>query len=82
MARELKQSREDRAEKDKAIRDATKEQNIIRKTLEEDFHIANVTKNDILRYRLYEELKMNGYKTLYSCTYISIHTLHKLFCNR
>lgn len=75
MARELKQSREDRAEKDKAIRDATKEQNIIRKTLDEDFHIANVTKNDILRYRLYEELKMNGYKTLYSCTYIPIEEL-------
>ncbi|MDD7317246.1 MAG: type II CRISPR RNA-guided endonuclease Cas9 [Prevotella sp.] len=70
LARNLKQSREDREEQDKNIRKATAEQEAIRKILETEFHIRNVTKNDILRYRLYEELKMNGYKTLYSNTYI------------
>ena len=29
-----------------------------------------ISHNDILRYRLYEELSLNGYKTLYSNTYI------------
>ena len=70
LAREMKQSREERAEQDKNIRKATAEQEKIKKILETEFGIKNVTKNDILRYRLYEELKMNGYKTLYSNTYI------------
>ena len=38
--------------------------------LEEEFGIQHVTRNDILRYKLYNELKLNGYKTLYSNTYI------------
>ena len=29
-----------------------------------------MTRNDIIRYKLYLELKSNGYKTLYSNTYI------------
>ena len=32
--------------------------------------MMNVSRNDIIRYKLYEELKDNGYKTLYSNQYI------------
>ena len=70
MARELKQSRSDREEATKAINDNTREAERIKKLLVEEFHIANPSRNDITRYRLYEELKDNGYKTLYSNTYI------------
>ena len=36
----------------------------------DEFHLPYVSKTDITRYRLYEELKDNGYKTLYSNKYI------------
>ena len=71
LARELKKNQEERKKMSDAINDNTKENEAIRKTLEKDFGLVQVTKNDILRYRLYEELKDNGYKTLYSNTYIS-----------
>lgn len=32
--------------------------------------MIHVSRNDIIRYKLYEELKENGYKTLYSNQYI------------
>ena len=56
----------------KAISAATKEQERIRELLQkdEDFGIPNPSRNDIIRYRLYEELKGNGYKALYSDIYI------------
>lgn len=70
MARELKKSQEERELLDAAIRKNTAESEKMRKELEEEFGIQHVTRNDILRYKLYNELKMNGYKTLYSNTYI------------
>ena len=70
MARELKKSQEERELLDAAIRKNTAESEQLRKELEKEFGIQHVTRNDILRYKLYNELKMNGYKTLYSNTYI------------
>jgi len=70
LARDLKKSQEERELLDQAIRKNTTEGEKLRKELEEEFGIQHVTKNDILRYKLYNELKMNGYKTLYSNTYI------------
>ena len=70
MARELKKSQEERELLDAAIRKNTTESDKLRKELEEEFGIQHVTRNDILRYKLYNELKLNGYKTLYSNTYI------------
>lgn len=70
MARELKKSQEERELLDAAIRKNTAESEQLRKELEEEFGIQHVTRNDILRYKLYNELKLNGYKTLYSNTYI------------
>lgn len=70
LARELKQSARER-EKATSDIEGNKKRNLeIVKILQEDFHITNVRKTDILRYRLYEELKENGFKTLYSDKYV------------
>lgn len=70
LARELKKSQKEREELTKSIAVATKETENIRKILQTEFGMSHVSRNDIIRYRLYEELKDNGYKTLYSDTYI------------
>lgn len=70
LARELKNSQEEREQLDKAIRKNTADTDNYRKILEEEFKILHVTRNDIIRYKLYKELEINGYKTLYSGTYI------------
>lgn len=70
LARELKQSAKEREKATSVIEENKKGNQEIARLLQEDFHIANVRKTDILRYRLYEELKENGYKTLYSDKYI------------
>lgn len=70
MARELKKSRQEREEMSTAIAANTRDNDAIRKILQEDFHLTYISRNDILRYRLYRELEATGYKTLYSQTYI------------
>ncbi len=70
MARELKKSAKEREEMTAAISKSTAEQAKIKEYIKEKFGIANPSRNDIIRYRLYQELKDNGYHTLYSDTYI------------
>lgn len=70
LARELKKNQKEREELTKSIASTTKEVEGIRNILQKEFGMAHVSRNDIIRYRLYEELKENGYKTLYSNTYI------------
>ena len=70
LARELKKSAKEREDTTKAINSGTILNGTIRKELEEDFGFKNVSRNDIIRYKLYQELKANGYHTLYSNTYI------------
>lgn len=70
LARELKKSAKERADMTASLAKNTKEQELVRQLLQNEFHIQHVTRNDILRYRLYEELKENGHKTLYSNQYI------------
>lgn len=72
MARELKQNQKQREDASKHINAKTKEVENIKKILNgAPFNISNPTRNDVLRYQLYEELAPNGFKTLYSNTYIS-----------
>lgn len=70
LARELKKNAKERAEMTTNI-NASKllHEGIIRK-LQTEFGIKNPSRNDLIRYKLYEELKGNGYHTLYSNTYI------------
>lgn len=70
LARELKKNAEERAEMTASINKATSEHELIRQILIKEDGIKNPTRNDIIRYKLYQELKNNGYKTLYSNTYI------------
>lgn len=78
LARELKKSAKEREELTKVIAKNTREHDDIRKVLQSDFGMINVSRNDIIRYKLYEELKENGYRTLYSYQYIP---KEKLFSN-
>lgn len=70
MARELKQSAQERERAAHDIAERTRANEAIVKIIQSEFNRSYVSKNDILRYRLYEELKTNGYKTLYSNQYV------------
>lgn len=71
FARELKKNQKQREKMSADIAEREKDNERIEKRLHESpFNIQYVRKSDILRYRLYEELKENGYKTLYSGKYI------------
>lgn len=70
LARELKKNAKERKELSESITQATKINKNIKNELQEKFGFTNVSHNDILRYKLYEELESRGYKTLYSNTYI------------
>ena len=70
LARELKKNAKEREELSKAIESTTKLHEEYKKILRKEFGLVHISRNDIIRYKLYEELKDNGYKTLYSKTYI------------
>ncbi len=71
LARELKKSAKEREEMTAAISKSSREHDEIRKKLIDEFGIENPSHNDIVRYKLYDELRINGYKTLYTGTRIS-----------
>ncbi|MFV0484011.1 MAG: type II CRISPR RNA-guided endonuclease Cas9 [Bacteroidales bacterium] len=69
LARELKSSQKERDAMTKGINAANKRHGEIREILrKEPFYIKNPTKNDIIRYKLFEELSCNASRTLYSNT--------------
>lgn len=70
LARELKKNAEERKEMSEAITKSTTEHEKYKTILKTEFGLPNVSRNDIIRYKLYLELKRTGYKTLYSNTYI------------
>ncbi len=70
LARELKKNAKERAEMTTNINAAKILHEKIFKVLQNEFGVKNPTRNDLIRYKLYEELKNNGYKDLYSNTYI------------
>ena len=75
LARELKKSAKEREQADADIQANNRRNEAIIKILQSDFHLQYVRKADIVRYRLYDELKENGYKTLYSGQYIPASAL-------
>lgn len=70
LARELKKNAKERAEMITNINAAKILHEKIIKILQDEFGVKNPTRNDIIRYKLYEELKNNGYKDIYTNTYI------------
>lgn len=70
MARELKKSAKEREQMTKDMNDAKKKNDEYKKVLQSEFGITNPSRNDVIRYRLYKELEQNGFKTIYTQTYI------------
>lgn len=70
LARELKKNAKERAEMTTNINAAKQLHEKIVVILQTKFGVRNPSRNDIIRYKLYEELKNNGYKDLYTNTYI------------
>ncbi len=66
LARKLKKNAKERADMTKSISDATKRNDEIRKKITKEIGIPNPTKNDVIRYRLWEELAANGYKDVFT----------------
>lgn len=70
LARELKKNAKERKELSDSIDKTTKLHEEYKKILSTEFGLTHISRNDIIRYKLYDELKENGYHTLYSNTYI------------
>ena len=76
LARELKMNADDRKDMTDGLNKAAKEHEDHRKTLQlPPFNIEHPSRNDLIRYKLYLELKDNGFHTLYSNTYIQKESL-------
>ena len=76
LARELKKSAKEREEMTKSINESTRLHEEYVKVLQgEPFYLEHVSRNDIIRYKLYKELESNGYHTLYTDTYIPCEKL-------
>ncbi len=70
LARELKKSAKEREEMTRQINASNRTHEEYSKVLQSEFNIPNPSRNDIIRYKLYLELESNGFRTLYSNTYI------------
>ena len=70
LARELKKSAKEREDATLAINKTTAEHEAYKEVLRKEFGLQHISRNDIIRYKLYKELEHNGSKTLYSNTYI------------
>ncbi len=73
LARELKKSAKERAEMTTSISAATNAHDAIRKEIAKLYPFntgVRITRNDVIKYKLYEELKENGYRTLYTDTHV------------
>ena len=74
LARELKKSAKEREQMSSAIDKAQKSNEEIAKEIKTK-RGGEVSRNDVIRYRLWKELESNGYHTLYSNTYIPLEKL-------
>lgn len=75
LARELKKNAEERKELSIAINNSSILHEKYKEILRRDFGLVHVSRNDIVRYKLYLELEPLGFHTLYSNTYISPNKL-------
>ncbi|QZE15617.1 type II CRISPR RNA-guided endonuclease Cas9 [Halosquirtibacter laminarini] len=70
LARELKKGAKERASDTSFINQRKRENEKLALELKESYNISNPTKNDIVRLRLYHELKDLAFKDIYTNTYI------------
>ncbi|MEC5156106.1 type II CRISPR RNA-guided endonuclease Cas9, partial [Chryseobacterium sp. MP_3.2] len=77
LARELKKNAKERAEMTTNINASKLDNDKIRDTIKKDFpNVKNPSKNDIVRYKLYQELSFNAFKNLYTDEKISYEKLY------
>ncbi|MCV6629985.1 MAG: type II CRISPR RNA-guided endonuclease Cas9 [Flavobacteriaceae bacterium] len=69
LARELKKTAKERAETSTSIVAATKRNEDIKALILKDFGFT-ATRNDVIRYRLWEELAKNGHHSIFTNQYI------------
>tara|TARA_R110000744_G_scaffold361850_1_gene469739 strand:+ start:1176 stop:5306 length:4131 start_codon:yes stop_codon:yes gene_type:complete len=79
LARELKKTAKQRKEMTQAIGKSTSEHITFREKIKKEFGLPYVSRKDLIKYKLYLELKAVGFKTLYSGTYIKPE---ELFTNK
>ncbi|HZH87494.1 MAG TPA: type II CRISPR RNA-guided endonuclease Cas9 [Brumimicrobium sp.] len=79
LARDLKQTADQRNEATRRIAKATRDHEELRTLIKKQFGLPYVSRRDLIKYKLYRELKATGYKTLYSGTYIKPE---ELFSNK
>ncbi|MFA7117090.1 MAG: type II CRISPR RNA-guided endonuclease Cas9 [Bacteroidales bacterium] len=70
LARKLKKNADERARYSKSIYENTAKNEAVRESIRKEFGIKNPSRTDVIKYKLYDELKNNGYKTLYTNRYI------------
>ncbi len=78
LARELKKSAKEREETTSAINKATAEHEKIRIILSKLYPFntgVRITRNDVIKYKLYQELESTGFKTIYTNIYIPLDKL-------
>ncbi len=78
LARDLKKSSKERADATKGINAANKLHDEIRVELKNIYPFnsgVRITRNDIIKYKLYKELESNGFKTVYTNTYVELGKL-------
>lgn len=71
LARELKKNAKERESMTTMMNETAIKHEQYKQVLKDNFGLTNVSRKDLVRYKLYLELKDNGYKTLYSNTYIA-----------
>ena len=70
LARELKKNAKQRKKMTSEIGKATKKHEEYRERIKKEFKLKYVSKNDLIRYKLFKELDANGGRTIYSNTKI------------
>jgi CRISPR-associated endonuclease Csn1 len=71
LARELKKNAKERKSMADSLNEARRKHEQYRETIKEEFGLPYVSRNDLVKYKLYLELAENGFKTLYSNQKIS-----------
>ncbi len=78
LARDLKQSAKERADATTSISKATKIHDDIKLKIAKLYPFntgVRITRNDIIKYKLYQELAPLGYKTIYTNTFVPLEKL-------
>lgn len=71
LARDLKKSAEERKELTKILAETNIKNEEYRKKIKEEFGYNNISRNDLIRYKLWLELSSTGHKSMYSNQKIS-----------